>query len=150
MTSFVIRCLVTSAFACVLASCSTPAPLSFLESGPLTRAALDLYPVRVVAVDGSMHFRSPVAVAPGPHWLLLEGAPPRGMRIGIQQSFVFRVEPCTRYYLAARRASPLLAEWSLVVDSTEPVTPCDPQKELEKASLSDGAGKAPPAASPAQ
>jgi hypothetical protein len=148
MISFVARLPAIFILACVLASCGM-APLSFLEVGPLSRVDPHLYPVRVVSVDGSIQFSRSIPVEPGPRWLVVEAAPPRGSRLGVQKSFAFLVEPCTRYYLAAHKPSPLLQEWSLVV-SPERVTPCDPQEELKKSTRGSSAFKAPSAASAAK
>lgn len=115
-----------------LAGCQT-APLSFVDGQPLTRSDTSLYPVQVVSVDGKVQFRNPVQLAPGPRWLTLEAAPGSGARTGVQRSFVFKMEPCTRYYLAARRASPMATDWSLVVDAKDTVTACDPALELKNA-----------------
>jgi hypothetical protein len=122
----------TVVLAAALAACGT-APLSYLDGHLLDRSTLNRYPVRIVSVDGQIEFRNPVQVAPGEHWVVVEAAPGGGVRLQSQQSFVLKVEPCTRYYLAADRRSPLLEEWQLVVERTEPVGSCDPQEEMKKA-----------------
>jgi len=135
-----------------LAGCGS-APLSFVEGMPQTRADGTLYPVRVVSVDGAIEFggpAKPVQLSPGPRWLVLEAAPGQGARSGVQKSFVFKVEPCTHYVLAARRHSPMDADWSLVVDRKEPVQACNANDELAKAKQSDGATRAAPSASSPQ
>lgn len=132
----------------LLAGCQT-APLSFLDGQPLTQADTSLYPVQVVSVDGRIQFRNPVQVAPGPRWLTLEAAPGAGARTGVQRSFVFKVEPCTRYRLAARRTSPMASDWSLVIDSKETVTSCDPATELRNAATQASDAAPPQAPKPA-
>jgi hypothetical protein len=120
----------------VLAGCLASAPLSRIEGEPRTRSDTTLYAVRVVSVDGRIHFNKPaepVLLEPGPHTLVLEAEPGRGARGPTQRTYAFKVEPCTHYVFAARRASPMDADWSLVVGSKERVTSCDPQAELAKA-----------------
>jgi hypothetical protein len=132
VAGFLVACLLT------LAGCSSTAPLSLVEGVPWTRTDSNLYPVRVVSVDRDIQFNrpdEPIRLSPGPRWLVLEAAPGEGARRHVQKSFVLRVEPCTHYYLAARRTSPMQADWELVIDMKEPVAGCKPEEELKKAGL---------------
>jgi hypothetical protein len=109
------------------------APLSFLEaSPPVTMLPTDHYPVKVIAVDGSLQFHMPVQLAPGPHVVALEAFPSQSARRTIQRTYAIKIEPCTRYYLLAARTSPTAADWELVVHSTEKVSFCKPEEELKK------------------
>jgi hypothetical protein len=121
--------------ALALGGCQT-APLSFLDGKPLTRIDTSLYAVTVVSVDGTIQFHNPVQVAPGLRRLTLEAAPASGARRSVQKAVDFKVEPCTWYYLAAQRSSPMAADWTLVVDSKETVAGCKPELELSKAGAS--------------
>ncbi len=105
------------------------APRSFLDGKPLTRIDSSLYPIQVVSVDAIIQFQNPVQVTPGLRQLTLEAAPGKGARGGIQRTYEFMVEPCTWYYLAARRSSPMASDWSLVVDSKETLAKCKPDLE---------------------
>ena len=123
-------------YAVLLAGCSTTAPLSFLSGMPATRTDFHLYPVRIVSIDGDLQFGGPasqLAVAPGTHWVVLEAAPNQSARGSTQKSFAFKVEPCTRYILAAKREGAMQADWSLVVDRRGTVAGCDPLEERRKA-----------------
>ena len=115
-----------------LAACTT-APLSFLVGRPLTKTDMTLYPVRIVSVDGAHDYNVPAAIAPGVHEVVLEAAPGRGALNGVQKTFTLEIKPCTRYFLAARRDSPMSSDWALVVDSTETVGGCSPEEEFRKA-----------------
>jgi hypothetical protein len=117
----------------LLAGCST-APLSYLEAGPLTRTDPKLYPLRIISVDGDYSRQHSRPVAPGPHSIIVAPPPLPGTRRIDERPFMLRVEPCTRYYLAARRESPVIHEWQLVVDATEPVAGCDAEEERRKLS----------------
>lgn len=124
--------------AATLLSACAQAPLSFVEGQPLTRTDSTLYPVRVVAVDGSMHFNLPrqaINIAPGVRELVLESGTWRGASRSTQRHIPLTIEPCTHYYLAARHASPFHTPWELVVDRREEVAGCDKQQELKKAGL---------------
>jgi hypothetical protein len=130
-----------------LSACSS-APLSYLNDRQVYyKAVLNRYPVRVVAIDGAYQSFKPVPIAPGPHLLTLDAVPVAGFSLPIQKQYPFEVAPCTRYYIAAQRASPLTQDWSLVVEETWPVAGCDPAKELEKARVAHGLGKPVPASS---
>ena len=132
-----------------LLGCAVTAPLSFVEGMPLTRPDSTLYPVRVVSIDGELVFKRPsqaIHVAPGPRWMTLEAAPGTGARRSIQKRYALKVEPCTRYVLAAKRDSPMAADWSLVVDAKEVVVGCNAEEELKKAGMVAGLETAPPEA----
>jgi hypothetical protein len=118
------------------AGCASSAPLSFVEGVPWTKTDSTLYPVQLVAVDGHMEFNrpdAPVMISPGLRQLVLEAAPGAGAHRHIQKSYSVAIEPCTHYYFAARRNSPMEADWVLVVDRKEAVAGCDPKEELKKA-----------------
>lgn len=120
------------AAALTAAGCVT-APMTLLDGELRTRTDPTLYPVRIVAVDGHKEFRNPVQVPPGQRLVVFEAAPGKSARGTVQKTIGLRVEPCTRYSFAARRASAMDADWELVVGAPEPVAACDPQVELEKA-----------------
>ena len=116
------------------AACAT-APLSFIEGvPPLGTLPLKHYPLRVVSVDSSIQFRMPIQVSPGLRTLVLEAAPGGSAKGSTQRTFVFKVEPCTRYHLIAYRESPIIANWELILHSKETVSGCDPQDEGKKSS----------------
>ena len=118
-----------------LAAC-TAAPLSYLNDRQVYyKAVLNRYPVRVVSIDGSYTTFNPVPIAPGEHLLTIDAAPVAGFSQPTQKQYPLTVAPCTRYYIAAQRTSPLTQDWNLVVEETWPVAGCDPAKELEKAKV---------------
>ena len=118
----------------LLSACGT-APLSQLD-GRLqasSRIQFNTYSVRVISVDGDFSLQNPRLIGPGLHTLVVTAAPGPGARDVGQQTFTFSVEPCTRYYLAAKRPSAMSANWDLVVEEKEILGGCDPEKELTKA-----------------
>lgn len=121
--------------ALLMAACGT-APRSLVEGQPYTRTDPRLYAVYIVSVDDVGYLRSPgqaIRLAPGRRSLLLQAAPGSGAYVRVQKRVVLDVEPCTRYVLAARRDSPMASQWELVIDRKEPVAPCDPHEELQRA-----------------
>jgi len=126
--------LAAAVLATLLVSACGTAPLSFLDGRlqPSSRIQLNTYSVRVISIDGDYSLQNPRVVGPGLHTLGINAAPGRGARNIGPKLFTFNVEPCTRYYLAAKRISPMDADWDLVVENKEFVGSCDPEKELAK------------------
>ncbi|MFZ6819376.1 hypothetical protein [Undibacterium sp. Ji22W] len=112
------------------------APLSYLEAKPHSALlSTTQYPVKVVAIDGSLQFSMPVQIAAGERHLVLEAMPSRSAYKTKQKNIVLQIAPCTRYFLLAQRTSPMQADWDLVIASTELVSACDPAEELLKATI---------------
>ncbi|MBB5205280.1 hypothetical protein HNQ51_002599 [Inhella inkyongensis] len=119
-----------------LTGCLATAPQSLLSGIPETRADAQLSPVRILEVDGRSQFEMgliDIQVEPGIRVLRLASA--AGGRAGVvrEQNVAFRVEPCTRYALAARRETSMQRDWELVIDRQERVRGCQPDAELQKA-----------------
>ena len=122
-----------SAIVAALSGCAS-APLSYLYDQQVYRPqVLNRFPLRVLAIDGSFTSFRPVPISPGTHSLLLAAAPVAGFNIPPEKTYTMDIAPCTRYYIAAQRRSPLLQDWDLVVEETYPSGGCDPARELEKA-----------------
>jgi hypothetical protein len=134
------------AAAAALCACGS-APLSYLDGNlrPSSRLEFHVYPVRVISIDGDFSRQNPRNIAPGMHTLVVVAAPGRGARDVGQQAFPFKVEACTRYYIAAKREGAMSANWSLFVQETEPVAGCDPAQEWEKAKASPSGNSPAPA-----
>ena len=126
--------------AATLAGCGT-APLSYLNDRQVYyKAVINRYPVRVVAIDGSYQTFKPVPISPGEHVLTIDAVPVAGFSVPVQKVYPMTIEPCTRYYIAAQRRSPVIQDWELVVEEKWPVAGCDPVKELEKARVATRTG----------
>ena len=134
---------VALAVAVFLVGCASTFPLSYLHGDLQTRVHTDLYPVWIVSVDGAFAIENPRAVAPGARWLVVEAEPAQGARTSDQKAVVVKVAPCTRYYFAAKRMSPMAREWELVLERTEAVSGCNADEELKKAGDQAGPLRAP-------
>ncbi|MDK2125853.1 hypothetical protein [Parachitinimonas caeni] len=110
----------------LLAACAhVPLDISYLDGQPYHKTEPRHYPVRVLAIDGSYTVDgNPVRVEPGQRQLRISAAPVAGFSQPVIQDLAFTVEPCKRYYLAARRESPLQQRWELVVDHVESRSAC--------------------------
>ncbi|MBL8522491.1 MAG: hypothetical protein JNN20_02260 [Betaproteobacteria bacterium] len=108
----------------LLAGCST---IYSQIRGDFETATTELndYPVLVVAIDGEYQINNEPRIEAGKHTLLLRSKKPSVFRNATQKTLPFTVEPCTRYYLAARHATSLSEDWTLVVRKQEPIGGCD-------------------------
>ncbi|MBV1776958.1 hypothetical protein KSF73_14665 [Burkholderiaceae bacterium DAT-1] len=109
-----------------LSGCSTITNTSLLDGkNEFGRVDFKLHPVRVVAIDGDYTVdRDPVRAEPGVRTLRLQTAPVAGFHTPPSKDVQLSIEPCTRYYLAARRENPLTQDFQLVVHDKEPVAGC--------------------------
>jgi len=115
----------------ILAGCAA-APMSLLDGTPYHRTHLNRYPVRIVAVNGDFTLEQPKRVYAGVNSLVVEAAPVGGIKVARQQAVAFKVQPCTRYYLAAERETSLSQDWKLVIDHAEAIATCNPEEEIAK------------------
>ena len=141
MTSHRPLLLILGLLAAAPALCAS-APQSYIDGTPQTRTDTQLHPVRIVTIDGDVPHTKPVRVTPGPHWLEIEAAPGTGNGVSRTQTFVLKIEPCTYYYIGARKDPVVPDKWKLVVDEEDTIKECNPAAELMKAN------DAPPAQPP--
>jgi hypothetical protein len=111
--------------AAVLAACAgLPQPFSQLDGHKYLRAAIDTYSVQIVRVDGRDTLDSPVFIEPGVRQVTVQGPPDGAHRFGEQRTMELNVAPCTRYYLVAVKANPLMTDFAVKVDYQEPIGGC--------------------------
>ncbi len=143
----IVRLTAFAAATSLLAACGT-APLSYVNDRQVYfKAELNRYPVYVVSVDGTSSTFRPLPITAGEHTLALDAQPVAGFSQPLRKVYPISIAPCTRYYIAAQRTSPLTQDWDLIVEKTFPVAGCDPDKELEKARQAAAQGKQPPLSS---
>ena len=87
--------------------------------------AMNDYPVKIVAIDGVFQIDQSAPIEAGIHSLVLTSKKPTHFRVRAQKAFPLKVEPCTRYYLAARHASKLTEDFELIVRRVEQISGCD-------------------------
>lgn len=89
------------------------------------RTELHTYPVRVLAIDGDYTIDDdPVRIEPGRHVLRVSAAPVAGFHEPVTLDVPFTVEACKRYYLVAKRDSPMRQKFELAVQHVETRTDC--------------------------
>lgn len=113
--------------AALLAGCANLKNESLLDGRrEFGRADMRLYPVKVVEIDGRAVLSTPTVRADaGERQIKLITAPVAGFHFAPEKVVPFTIEPCKRYYLAARRESPLQQDFELVVQNVEPLAGCD-------------------------
>lgn len=81
-----------------------------------------IVPVIVVTIDGaSVVYGGKEPVKPGVHTVVasISGAADRTVR-----ELRVDAQPCTRYYLGAKRSAPPETDWKVLVASSEPIGEC--------------------------
>ena len=143
----VVLALVTAG---VLAGCGT-APLSFVYDRQVYyKATLYRYPVFVVAIDNVSPTFRPIPLTMGEHIVALDAQPVAGFSQPVRKEYALTIAPCTRYYIAAQRQSPLNQDWDLVLETDFASGGCDPAVELQKARDAAAKGLQPPVSSSMQ
>ena len=85
----------------------------------------NLLPVIVNRVDGeTVMTRNEAVVAPGVRKVTIDLPARRGFTQATQHTFDLELQPCTRYYVAAKLDSPTTQTWTPVVRGTEPIGEC--------------------------
>lgn len=118
-------------------------PQSFIDGTPQTKNNAQVVAVRILTVDGERPLTAPYALPPGPHWIEAMPQTASAAQAPKAQSFVLKIQPCTYYYLAARRNPIVQGSWKLIVDAEETITACNPAEELRRARTATARPQAP-------
>jgi len=114
--------------AAILTSCATaPAEFSFLTGERWRKAELNTFDVLIVSVDGRHYIErpgAPVMVTPGARSVVVQGPPAPGFTFGEQRTLKLDVKPCTKYWLEAKKTSPLVQDFEPRVNHDEPIAGC--------------------------
>ena len=105
----------------LLQGCAAEPRFSQLVGERYFVTSLDTYPLLISSVDGKSFTTSPQFVEPGVRQLVLQG-PPGGAGFSALMPFTLQVEPCTRYYIVAVKASPLDTQFTPRVDYRMPLS----------------------------
>lgn len=104
-----------------LGGCANVVNTSLLDgSHQFGQAELNTYPVTVLAVDKEYTIdRNPVRAEPGARVLRVSTRPVAGFHEPVVKDVPLTIEPCKRYYLAAKRINPLAQDFELIVQQVE-------------------------------
>jgi hypothetical protein len=111
----------------LLAGCATSQTFSQLTGQRWLRAELNTFDVLVISVDGTSFIErpgAPVRVDPGLREIVVQGPSTAGFRFGEQRTLKLDVQPCTRYFLEARKANSLSRDFEPRVNFSEPIAGC--------------------------
>ncbi len=121
--------LVLLAVAAVAATsaCATREPFSQLDGYRWSRIGLDTYDVTIISVDGEHYIQrgAPLMIKPGQRKIVVQGPPTGGFRYGEQRTLDLNVEPCTRYWLEARKDNALKQDFTPAVNYSERISGCN-------------------------
>ena len=85
----------------------------------------DTQPATIMRVDEErMNPRRSDPVKPGIHVVEVSVPGPKGMAMPGRQVLVIDAQPCTRYYIAARRPTHTSRHWEAYVDQSEAIGEC--------------------------
>ncbi len=130
MNSYVgSRLSIRAALACtgaallLLSACASE-PFAYLDGKRWSRVEMNTYDVTVISVDGTHYLQRPARIDPGPRQIVVQGPPTAGFNFGEQRTLALNVEPCTYYWIGARKAGPLSQDFEPYVNYQEPIAGC--------------------------
>lgn len=116
-----------AAMALLGAGCATTDTFSQLTGNRWHKAELNTYDVAIISVDGKHYIErpgTPVMIDPGPRTIVLQAPAVAGFRYGEQRALKLDVQPCTKYWLEAKKAGPLSQDFEPRVNYTEKIAGC--------------------------
>jgi len=111
-----------------IAGCATSIqPFSQIDGYRWNKVGLNTFDVIIISVDGEHYVQRgylPVMIPPGQHKIIVQGPPTAGFSYGSQRTLDLNVEPCTRYWLEARKQNALQQDFEPAVNYAEPISGC--------------------------
>jgi hypothetical protein len=115
-----------------LAGCATQEGFAYLSGYRWQKAELNTFDVQIISVDGKHYIErkgQPVMIEPGLRTIVVQGPPTAGFTYGEQRTLKLDVQPCTRYWLEAKKANALSQDFEPRVNYSEPIAGCTPPKK---------------------
>jgi hypothetical protein len=108
-----------------LVGCTTSKPIAYLNGYRWNKAELNTYDTLIVSVDGKGYIQNNrILVDPGPHLIVFQTVPIPGFNVSPEKSLNLNVEPCTRYWFEAKRASEREQDFEPRVNYKEHIVGC--------------------------
>ena len=122
----IVSLLFVLAAVLAVAGCETYKSFSQLDGYRWSKVDLNTFDVIIIAVDDKSYIQRnvPVMIEPGPHKIVVEGPPQAGFTKGQLRTLQLDVKPCTRYWLEARKANRVTADFEPAVNYEEPISGC--------------------------
>ena len=122
---YVAKVTASILFAATLSACAgLPPGYGQVDGHKYHVATIDTYAVQIIRVDDRDTTDSPTFVDPGLRKVTVQGPPDGARRFGEQRTIDLNVVPCTRYYLVAQKANPLLTDFNVKIDHQEAIGGC--------------------------
>jgi hypothetical protein len=125
-----MRYLIVSATALLLSGCQTWGPTWSEITGNRysDMPSMTESPVLINQLDGTTPIytaRDPIKATPGKHQLVLQAVPPPSVMGSVYlEQIDVDLQPCKRYYINARFASPTSTSWKAFVEQEEVIPGC--------------------------
>jgi len=121
------KTLLVLAAVAAIAGCATNQPYAQLDGYRWSKVGLNTFDVTIISVDGEHYVQRgvPIMITPGQHKIIVQGPPTAGFRYGEQRTLDLNVEPCTRYWLEARKQNSLQQTFEPAVNYQEPISGCN-------------------------
>jgi hypothetical protein len=112
--------------AALLSGCATTQSFSQLTGSRWLRADLFTYDVIIISVDDQSYIErgQPIRIDPGPRTIVVQGPSTAGFSYGEQRTLKLDVQPCTLYYLEAKKSNSLSQDFEPRVNHTQSVGGC--------------------------
>jgi hypothetical protein len=114
----------------LLGGCATPQSFSQLTGYRWLKAELNTYDVIIMSVDDRDYIERrglPVQIDPGLRSIVVQGPSTAGFTYGEQRRLELFLQPCTRYYLEAKKENSLAQDFEPRVNFSEPIAGCGNQ-----------------------
>jgi hypothetical protein len=116
----------------LLGACATSDSFSQLTGQRWSRTDINTFDVIIISVDGTSYIErpgAPVRVDPGVREIVVQGPATAGFRFGEQRTLKLDVQPCTRYFLEAKKGNSLSQDFEPRVNFTEAIGGCGVKKQ---------------------
>jgi hypothetical protein len=123
----ILPCVLVAAAVLATAGCETYKSFSQLDGYRWSKVDLNTFDVTIIAVDDKHYVQQglvPIMIEPGPHKIMVQGPPTRGFPQGQMRTLELNVEPCTRYWLEARKQNQIQQDFEPAVNYEEPILGC--------------------------
>ncbi len=116
-----------AAAAALMTGCATQQDFSYVQGERWRKAELNTFDVLIISVGGKDYIQrpyEPVRIDPGKQAIVVQGPAVAGFRHGEQRTLTLDVQPCTRYWLEAKKTNSLAQDFEPRVNYSEPIPGC--------------------------
>ncbi len=129
--SLAARALAVAAVGLLSACATVPPGYVMLTGERWKKAELNTFDVTIISVDGRHYVErksQPVIIEPGRRQVVVQGPATAGFTYGEQRTLTLDAQPCTRYWIEAKKANALSQDFEPRINYQEPIAGCAPAK----------------------